>query len=409
MNRVKPLNVTRCNSVNVPRNAFLAYNPRSLLVLMVATVLLACAPSPDDLVLQRRDWVVMGTTFSVTVYRPVSETRLTSDDLQAAHDAVDKIDQLMSLYRADSELMALNARAGEGLSPVSTQTFDVLEAAEHYAQLSESAIDVTVQPLIELWGFFRVEMAAVPPQERIDAVLQRVGIDRMTLSAADRTVALESGTALDLGSIAKGYAVDQALDALRARGVPAALVDLGGNIGVLGQAPGGRPWVVGIRHPREGRLIGQVRFERGAVSTSGDYERYFVVDGKRYSHLLDPRTGWPVDGLHSVTVVAPNATAADALSTAAFVLGPARGIALLDKCEGVEGLLVEPRSNGANIDEPSGSLAVRMTVEPATGPASTKDVSFVLETKTDSIFHSTQILANGSPMADCAWPISPHY
>jgi thiamine biosynthesis lipoprotein ApbE len=336
----------------------------------------------------------MGTTFEVTVYRPRSERSQTTADLEAAHAEVVRIDHLMSLYRADSELMSLNGRAGEGPVPISELTFEVLEAAAHYASLSDGAIDITVQPLVDLWGFYRIEQASIPPLDKIEAVLQGVGMDRMSLVSSGRTAALESGTALDLGSIAKGYAVDRALAVLRTRGVPSALVDLGGNIGVLGQAPGGRPWIVGIRHPRREGLIGEVRFRIGAVATSGDYDRYFEVDGKRYSHLLDPRTGRPVEGVYSLTVVAPNATAADALSTAAFVLGPERGMALLAHCEGVEGLLVEPSGRPED-------LAVRMTPDSTLGG----EVAFVLDLEPSGTIRPRQEPADNSPAPDCLFPL----
>jgi thiamine biosynthesis lipoprotein len=283
----------------------------------------------------------MATTLEVSVYRPLSEARMAADDLQAVHAEAIKIDALMSLYRPDSELVALNARSGAAV-PVSAEMFEVLAAAAHYARLSDGAFDVTAQPLVDLWGFYRQDRTSTPTQAEIDALLPRVGHDRVALDARGAAVTLEPGTHLDLGGIAKGYAVDLAIGALRKRGVTAALVNLGGNIGVLGQRPDGKPWTVGIQHPRDNRLMGTIRFKRGAVATSGDYDRYFESGGKRYGHILDPRTGWPVDGIASVTVVAPNATAADALSTAAFVLGPEHGIALLNRCLGVAGVAVAP-------------------------------------------------------------------
>ena len=145
-----------------------------------------------------------------------------------------EIDQLMSLYRDDSELVALNAQAGAGQIEVSAATFQVLEASQHYRQLSGGAFDVTVQPLVELWGFYKMETASIPPLEEIQNVLYLVGAERLDLDESAHTAALAAGSRVDLGGIAKGYAIDQALAVLRARRVPAALIDLGGNIGVLG-------------------------------------------------------------------------------------------------------------------------------------------------------------------------------
>jgi thiamine biosynthesis lipoprotein len=151
----------------------------------------------------------------------------------------------------------------------------------------------------------------------------------------------KSGTEIDLGGIAKGYVVDRAVDVLRQSGITSASVDAGGDIRLIGGKPGGRPWRVGVRHPRErDRIIAVLELLDSAVVTSGDYERYFMLGGTRYHHLLDPDTGLPAAGLASVTVVAADATTADALSTTVFVMGRERGLALIESLPGVEAILV---------------------------------------------------------------------
>ncbi len=372
--------------------------------LLISLALQSCASLRDDLFADHDGWTVMATTFEVTVYRPKAESSLVADDMQAAYAEVVEIDRLMSLYRSDSELVALNTRSGEGLLAVSPRVLEVLRAADHYARLSQGAFDVTVQPLVGLWGFYHVERASVPQQSEIDAVLRRVGHERMSLDVRNGAVELKAGVGLDLGGIAKGYAVDRALEVLRARGVTAALVNLGGNIGVLGHAPGGRPWVVGIQHPRENRLIGQIRFWRGAVATSGDYDRYFEVDDKRYSHILDPRTGKPVEGIYALTVIAPNATAADALSTAAFVLGPVNGMELLQSCEGVDGFAVEPLGNNTPQNQ---HLAVSITPSAIAKGHATKDRTVVfLEADPAVALLGPRTIKNGARSRRCIWPIN---
>jgi len=345
----------------------------------------------------------MATNFEVTVYRTELKQSLATTDLEAAYQQVVDVDQLMSLYRADSELVSLNALAGTGMVPVSAEMFDILGAAQHYSRLSDGAIDVTIQPLAELWGFYHMESATVPPLEKIDAVLKKVGSNRLELDIAKEAVSLHGDSRLDLGSIAKGYAVDRALAALRARGVPAALVNLGGNIGVIGLPPGKRPWMIGIKHPREERLIGEVRFWHGAVATSGDYYRYFEVNGRRYSHLLDPRSGWPVQGMASFTVVAPNATAADALSTAAMVLGPVHGVQLLNECGNVDGLLLKPTSNGGKEIEYQTKVQVAETT--AANKAPNGPVSFILEAKTSRIPSPQSGRSLNNSIQKCIWNI----
>lgn len=309
-----------------------------LLVLLVT----GCSEADDPPTPFSRSTLVMGTTLDITVYRPKSDSDIAAADLSVAVEIISGIDQRMSLYKSDSELSALNARMGSAPVPVSAPLFDLLTASDFYATLSDGAFDATIQPLVALWGFYDVRQASVPAQNEIDATLRVVGPTRMQLNESDNTVSLSDSSAIDLGGIAKGYAIDIAITALEDRGARAALINLGGAVGVLGTPPGERPWVIGIKHPRGDRLIGQLSFKAGAVSTSGDYDRYFESDGQRYSHLLDPRTGWPVDGLYALAVHAPTATAADALSTAAFVLGSEDGMALLSRCKDVSGLVVVP-------------------------------------------------------------------
>ncbi|MFQ5743834.1 MAG: FAD:protein FMN transferase, partial [Acidobacteriota bacterium] len=290
----------------------------------------------------RRAWMIMGTALEITVYRPPAEHEVAVVDLRAGYAAVQEVDRRMSLYRDDSELVLLNSRAGEGFVPVSPGLYQVLAAAVHYQRASGGAFDATVTPLVQLWGFYRQQGQSVPPPFAIEAELRKVGAGRIELQPGHQMVALAPETRVDLGAIAKGYAVDRVVDTLAARGVPAALVNLGGNIGVFGSPPGGDAWSVGVRHPRPGTaLLGNLEIPAGwAVATSGDYERFFEADGRRYSHLLDPRTGWPVQEIMAVTVVAPDGMTADALSTAAFVLGRQEGLALLESCIDVEGLVV---------------------------------------------------------------------
>jgi thiamine biosynthesis lipoprotein ApbE len=322
---------------------------------LCAALLAACTTRNPDLVVSRETWTVMATELTVSVYRPRGQSA--AADLAAAYAEVAAVDRRMSLYKAESELNRLNARAGAGLFPVSRPLAEVLSAARHYADLTGGAFDASIQPLVDLWGFYRVERARVPPPERIDAARRRVGPTQLWIDAQARAAMLKPETRIDLGGIAKGYAVDLALAALRKRGVPAALVNLGGNIGVLGARPDGKPWSIGLQHPRDSRLIGTVELRRGAIATSGDYDRFFEADGKRYSHIIDPRTGRPVEGIAAFTVIAPNATAADALSTAAFVLGAEQGLDLLNGCAGTLGVAVSAAADGG----PSATLAIATT------------------------------------------------
>lgn len=304
----------------------------------------------------------MGTLLEVTVYRPAGEDAAATADLRAAYEAIAEVDRRMSLYRDDSELSALNDTAGSGPVGASPALLEVLQAARRYGSLSRGAFDVTVEPLVQVWGLYFFERDELPAATQIEAARRRVGHHRIRLDVEAGTVGLEEGTHVDLGAIAKGYAVDRALARLSERGVPAALLDLGGNIGVLGTPPGESSWEIGVRHPRDtDSLLGSLRLDPGrSVATTGDYERFVEIDGERYAHVIDPRSGWPVRGIFAVTVVAPDGIAADALSTAAYVLGPRDGMALLEACAGVEGLVVTPaaenESAGLRVELTSGLL-----------------------------------------------------
>lgn len=326
------------------------------------------APSPVA-----RVWEVMGTLLEVTVWEPDSARARAA--LAAARAAVLRVDTLMSVYKPESELSTVNRRAGSDTSTVvSPETAAVLEAALRCAELSGGALDVTVGPVVDAWGFYR-EQGAVPPAAVLDSVRALVGYRQVEYDPATRRVRLPlRGMRLDFGAVAKGYAVDRAIEAVRAQGIGRATVDLGGNLGFLGTAPEGGDWPVGVRDPREvGSLAARLAVQGGAVATSGDYERFFEHDGVRYSHIIDPRTGWPSRGVEGVTVVAPDGITSDALSTALFVLGPERGCPVA-RAARVEALWIT--ATGAVVFTPG--LAGRVELDrltrsgPATAAAETR-------------------------------------
>lgn len=310
--------------------------------LLLTFLLAACEADPPEQTAHRRAWTIMGTTLEMTVYRPQGDDA--AADFEAAYAEIETVDQLMSLYRSDSELTILNTSRGGAAFAVSPYTLDVIQASQHFSEVSAGAFDVSVKPLIDLWGFYDVATASLPDETDIAKALMVTGVDQVALS--DTSVRLTEGAALDFGAIAKGYAVDLAIAALQTRGVRSAMVNLGGTIGVTGPHPDGSPWRIGLQHPRQAALMATVELSTGAVATSGDYDRFFEVDGRRYSHIVDPRTGWPVSGMASVSVVAPNATTADAVSTAAFVLGADDGIDLLNACNAITGLSAAIASDG---------------------------------------------------------------
>lgn len=265
----------------------------------------------------------------------------------AAEGEISRLEGLLSRFRTTSDVGELNRRAGSGAVRVSPETFEVLESAVEFSAMSEGRFDVTIGPLVAAWqrGKTHGHAPAAPEIERALALVDWRDLD---LDARERTARLRRrGQWVDLGGIGKGYAADRVLDVYREHGVDSAFVNLGGNVAALGRKPDGTPWRVGIQHPRrEGELLGLVCVDDVSVVTSGDYERGFVdAEGTFHHHILEPSTGYPArSGLSSVTVVASNSMAADALSTAVFLAGRERGVALLERCPGVEAVLVDEAS-----------------------------------------------------------------
>jgi thiamine biosynthesis lipoprotein len=287
--------------------------------------------------------LLMDTDVSLQLYSGSSrEAEEVKEDL---FKEMSRLELLLSCTESSSEVTIINRAAGEGPVQVGPETAEVIEKAIHYARLSEGAFDPTIGPLLDIWGF-RGEANRVPEPVEIEAAAALVDYSLMENDyAAGKVFLPSSGMALDLGGIAKGYIVDRGLELLARSGIGHALLNAGGDIGILGPKPDGSPWRIGVKHPRrDDELIAVISWlKKGAVVTSGDYERFFEEDGERYHHILDPRTGYPARNLLSATVVAPTAIEADALSTALFVMGPQRGLELVESLPGVEAILVTPQ------------------------------------------------------------------
>ena len=263
----------------------------------------------------------------------------------------------MSLYRPESDVGRLNRLTAQQEMPVRDSTAAVLWESLRVARASHGALDVTISPLLARWGFHSLRQEAPGPQQ-IEAALALVDYRYVHLDGVKGSVRLaRPGVQLDFGGIAKGYAVDQAVDALRERGVHQGMVNAGGDLRLLGRHPDGNPWVVGVQHPlTPARLLLALSLDGGAVATSGNYMRYRVYSGRRYGHLLHPRSGYPADTALSMTVVAPTAMQADALATAALVMGR-DGMAWLRGQPGVEAVMVT-RTPGSGT-KLAGQLRVR--------------------------------------------------
>ncbi len=279
-------------------------------------------PAAVDAVLTRYARRAMATIFEIIL--PLG----TSGATQAAEAGLELIDQLeaqLTVYREDSEVSAINRNAAERPVPVEERLFELFREAERLTISTEGAFDIAVGALIKSWGFFRRQGRVPAPQERAQ-VLSRCGMQHVGLDAEARTVSFDClGVELNLGSIGKGYALDRAVELLVSEyGVTSGLVHGGrSSIFALGNEPGGRRgWAVGIRHPvHTERRLAIVRLYNRALGTSASTNQHFVHEGRRLGHILDPRRGWPAEGMLSASVLAPSAAEADALATAFFVLG----------------------------------------------------------------------------------------
>jgi thiamine biosynthesis lipoprotein len=273
-----------------------------------------------------------------------SFVEVVSDHPQAAgivFSEIQRVEDALSRYKPESEVSLLNknsqVRAGSDM-------FFVIGKAKEFWLASEGAFDITVAPLLELWGFSDRNYR-FPADEQIKKTLALVGANKIIFLESDNVIKFSlPEMKIDLGAIAAGYAVDCGVKALRQAGIKNCLINAGGEIYCLG-TKFKKPWTVAVRHPRlEGRFSRSLRLSNQAVSTSGDYENYFMNNKRRYAHILDPRTGYPADsGVASATVIAPDCLTADALATAIFVLGKEKGLALVKRFAGVEAEIIESK------------------------------------------------------------------
>ncbi len=264
--------------------------------------------------------------------------------LRAVEDEAQRLERLLSRFLPESDISRINCSAGVKSEKINAETFEILLRAIECSAISQGLFDITVDPLADLWDY---KHASEPPaNDRIEMVLPLVNYSDLELDTVQKSAGLKnSGQSVDLGGIGKGFASDRFMEIFQEYGVISAYSNIGGNVSTLGDKPDGSPWRVGIRHPRLNGLLGAVAVTGKAVVTSGDYERYFFnKEGRRFHHILNPITGYPAEsGLVSVTVVADSAMTADALSTAVFVAGLERGLALIEKYPGTEAVLADAK------------------------------------------------------------------
>ena len=297
--------------------------------------------------------LVMGTFARIVA---VAEDLSTAKGcIEAAFAEIQTVDELMSDYKSDSEISEVNCDGARRAVEVSESTYEVLQRSIEFSKLTGGAFDITVGPLVDLLRSAE-KKEVVPSEEEIAEAKLKVGYQKLKLDVQNRTVKfIVDGMRLDLGGIAKGYAIDRAVEEMQKGGAIGGMVDIGGDIRCFGAPPQGKNhWLIGLQDPSvgpdivipaqagisTGGLLLVLKLENAAIATSGSYRRFVLIGGKKYSHILDTRTGYGSDELASVTVISKSATDADALATAVSVMGAERGLALIETIPGTEAILI---------------------------------------------------------------------
>lgn len=289
--------------------------------------------------------LVMGTFARAVVIAEDSNTA--KKCIETALAEIHKVDDLMSDYKSDSEISRVNKDGFKTAIHLSQSTYEVLQRSIEFSKLTDGAFDVTVGPLVDLFRTAK-DKQVLPSEDEISKAKSKVGFEKLKLDEQNRTIKFSvDGMRLDLGGIAKGYAVDKAVEAMQTCGAIGGMVDLGGDIRCFGTPLKGKKyWIIGLQNPNSDKDIAgryvmlKLQLTNGAVATSGDYQQFVLIEGKRYSHIINRKTGTSTEGLSSVTIIADNATDADALATAVSVMGAEKGLALIEKLSGTEAILI---------------------------------------------------------------------
>ncbi|MBF0540004.1 MAG: FAD:protein FMN transferase [Nitrospirae bacterium] len=307
------------------------------IILILILLINSCSRQPEQKI-YKKFRILMDTIITITVVSPSEKEAETA--INNAFSVIERLDKSLSSFSPDSDVSKINHSAGIDFVKVSTDTYQLINAAIKSAQISDGAFDPTIGPLVNLWDIADIIKPdahispKLPALNKIKEKLMFVNYKDIIVDDHDMSIKLrKKGMAIDLGGIAKGYAADKAVAALKASGIKSGIVSCAGDLKVFGNKPDNSNWLVGIRAPR-GKLddlIAVLSLKDLAVSTSGDYERFFIINGIRYHHILDPKTGYPANGFQSVTLVNEQGIITDGLDTAVFVLGPKKGLELVNK------------------------------------------------------------------------------
>jgi thiamine biosynthesis lipoprotein len=340
----------RNTAISVQRSAFSKIDKLTiyclLLVAYCLSLMISCTKQ-DQMYKESR--VLMDTFCTITVVSPSKEKA--GEAIDAGFAEIKKLDKYLNNFEPDSEISTISREAGVKPVHVSEETLDIMKKTIGISDMTDGAFDPTIAPVLKLWKFSgRPADPSLPHGDALKSALKHVGYRKIKINSQSSGIYLEDkGMELDLGGIAKGYAADRAVEAIKAKGIKAALVAIAGDIRGYGLSTAGNAWKVGIQDPRPENpnsekpwedVFASVHLKDSAISTAGDYQRFFIKDGKRYHHIIDPATGYPSDsGLISVSVIAPEGYMADGIDTAILILGAEKGMKLLES-KGLDGILV---------------------------------------------------------------------
>lgn len=312
---------------------------KSALFTIISLLLVTCAPLWAQGQKHHKVVKLMGSRFEITAIH--SDAQTAWDGINAGIAEITRIEKLISSWDPNSQTSAINKNAGISPVAVDAELFNLIKRGLRISQLTNGAFDMSYASMDRIWKFDGT-MKVLPDAEVVKKAASKIGYKNIELNEADQTVFLkEKGMKIGFGAIGKGYAAQKAKEKMMALGIPGGVVNAAGDLIAWGKDEGNKDFKVGIADPKQkDQVMSWLVVDNGAVVTSGDYERFAMFNGKRYAHIIDPRTGYPTTGIKSVTIICPNPELADALSTSVFVLGQRAGLELINQLKGIECLIV---------------------------------------------------------------------
>ena len=310
----------------------------SLLLCILVGLLLYYIQSTSKIRTYRQSRILLDTVVDMIVAG--SDEQQADQAMMAAFREMQRIESLLSKYQENSQIAIVNQSARNEPVFLSPETYGLVQRSLDYSILTDGLFDITIGGLVDLWGI-GTSHEQIPDDFNVQDILPYISYKYVTMHPGNGISLRYPQVSLDPGGIAKGYSIDRAIQVLEQHHITSALVNAGGDIRCIGEKPDETPWRIGIKHPRKEGMFGVVELRNTAVATSGDYERFFIHEGTRYHHLLDPRTGMPARECQSVTILAQTAEKADTLATAVFIMGPIRGLEFLEKHADLEGMIIQ--------------------------------------------------------------------